>query len=553
MIRFDRLSYRYPHQNEPALHAIDLAIDAGDFVLVTGPSGAGKSTLVRAINGLVPHFHGGAFGGRVLVAGIDTRETSPAALSRVVGFVAQDPEAQTVTDRVEDEIAFGLENHGLERREIRLRVEETLDLLGITGLRDREPASLSGGERQRVAIAAAMATHPATLVLDEPTSQLDPWAAEEVLTVLERLNAELGTTIVLVEHRLERVLGWANRLLVLDAHGGLAAFGTTQNVAGGLPSPPPVVRLGHGLGWEPIPLTVRDARRARDRFRPDPNTLPPPAEIDLPQGYGDRTVEFNHVTFAYGKRTVLRNLSVAFTSGSVTALMGRNGSGKTTVLKHVIGLLRPAAGTVHVLGSDIRRRDPADLAGTIGYLPQRPAALLFNETVAKELAFSMHAQHRAGDVPGVLERLGLTGLADRSPFDLAGGERQRAALAAVLITDPPILLLDEPTRGMDDVWKRQLGRLLRDMADHGATIVIATHDVELVAATAHRVIVLGNGEVVADGSPRDVLSGSLTFAPQTNRIFGGRFLTPEDVLGPSSPEHRSEHQPAVTTPPDAHR
>ncbi len=528
MIRFERVSYRYPGQCRPALAGIDLTVDPGDFLVVTGPSGAGKSSLARAINGLIPHFHGGRFGGRLTVDGLDVTAHGTADLSTRVGFVAQDPETQTVMSRVEDEIAFGPENRGLERRAIRLRVEEALDLLGLSPLRSREIGTLSGGERQRVAIAAAMALRPAVLVLDEPTSQLDPWAAEEVLTVLERLNADLGTTIVLVEHRLERVLGWADRLVMLDRPGTVAADGPPREVVHALAVGPPLARLARGLGWEPTPLTVREARRVLAQFGPDPAALgAPPAREPRP---GAPLVRLERVSFAYGDRLVLREVSVSFAAGQVTALMGRNGAGKTTLLKQVNGLLRPRSGCVEVLGRDIARVSTSDLARQVGYLPQHPGAMLFNDTVAAEIAFTLRAQGRPGDGAEALVRLGLETLAQRSPFDLSGGERQRAALAAVLVARPRVLLLDEPTRGMDYERKAGLARLLREEAERGAAIVLATHDVELVAQVADRVLVLAEGEVVADGPPRSVLPGSLTFAPATNRVLGGAWLLPEEVL-----------------------
>jgi len=525
MIHLDRLTYRYPRRSTPALSAITEEVAPGAYTVVAGPSGAGKSTLLRTLNGLVPHFYGGAFGGRVLVQGIDTREAQPADLGRIVGFVAQDPERQTVMDRVEDEIAFGPENYGLPRQEIRLRVEEALDLLGIAPLRDREIASLSGGERQRVVIAAAMAMRPPVLALDEPTSQLDPWGAEAVLSVLDRLHADLGTTIVIAEHRLERVLPAAERVLLLGSEGSVVTSGPPRAVAAALPYPPPLVRLGLALGWDPLPLTVQEARRMAQGM---PRPVAP--QGDPPAG-GDVVLEMQGVTFRYGERTTLRDITTVFREGTVTALMGRNGAGKTTLLKHLNGLLRPQSGRILLRAQDIAGTATPDLARTVAYLPQNPGAMLFNETVAAEVRFTLRALGVPGDVGPALEMAGVAHLAARNPRDLSTGERQRVALAAVLAAKPAVLLLDEPTRGLDGEARERLIALLRRLASTGTCIVMATHDVELAAVCADRVLLLGDGEVVADGPPRQVLTGSLTYATQVNRVFGGRALVLEDIPG----------------------
>jgi energy-coupling factor transport system ATP-binding protein len=536
LIDFSRVTFQYPGAANPALQTIDWYAPSGSFTVVTGPSGSGKSTLARCINGLIPHFHGGKFGGTVTINGHDTRDYSTSNLSRHAGFVAQDPESQTVTDRVEDEIAFGLENLGLSRAEIRLRVEETLDLLRLSELRRRRIETLSGGERQRVVIAAAMAMRPSALVLDEPTSQLDPAGAEEVIAILERMNDELGTTIVLVEHRLNRVLGAADRLLILDSHGQLVADGTIQDSLGLLPSPPPLVCVARDLNWCPVPVTVRQARAF----------VQPSAELrnlETPERRSDnrpKTVELDRVSFRYDHEPVLRSITTAFHPGSVTALMGRNGSGKTTLLKLLNGLLKPSGGRVRVDGESIERRSTADLAQEIAYLPQNATAMLFNETIEAELQFTLRCRKRTGDTHAVLDQLGLAQLAQRNPLDLAGGEKMRAALAAVLVGEPRILLLDEPTRGVDCALKQTLGNLFRSLASQGMTVILATHDVDLVAEFADRMLLLGDGELVADGTPREIMPGSLTFAPQINRVFGGNLLTGEDVRS-AFPNLRPDH------------
>ncbi|MGA7669855.1 MAG: ATP-binding cassette domain-containing protein [Nitrolancea sp.] len=538
MIRFAGVRFEYPGQRSPALNNVEWCVNDGEFALVTGPSGSGKSTLARCINGLVPHFHGGRFGGSVTVNGLDTRNHATAALSRHVGFVAQVPETQTITDRVEDEIAFGLESLAMDRSEMRVRVEETLDLLHLHHLRNRSIQTLSGGERQRVVIAAAMAMRPSVLVLDEPASQLDPISSDEIFSILTRLNRDLGMAVVLGEHRLERLLGVADSLLILSRCGAVKTAGPVRHAVGELEHLPPLQEALHRIGVRPFPLSIRDARNAVTRFASTNRAESVTASPHRPFEDVRASVELEKVSFGYDGRDVLDRVSLKVLPGSVTALMGRNGSGKTTLLKLINGLLRPSQGAVRVNRKDIASVSTVDLAGSVGYLPQQAGTLLFNNSVAEELNFTLRCRKLHGDVDDLLNQLDLQHLATRNPLDLSGGERLRAALAAVLIGQPDILLLDEPTRGVDAALKLRLGRIFRELARSGTTVVLATHDVDLVAEFADRLILLGDGGVVADGSPYDVMPGSLTLSTQINRVFGGRLLTVRDVEAAfSRPDH----------------
>lgn len=530
-VAFEGVSYRYPRSSAAALSDVDWEVEPGDFVVVAGPSGSGKSTLLRCLNGLVPHFSGGTFGGSVTISGHDTRHYGPRALSRMVGFVFQDPEAQVVATRVEDDIAFGMEQLGVPPLTMRKRVEEVLDLLGIAALRNRDISTLSGGERQRVAVAAALALQPAVLALDEPTSQLDPWGAEEVLTALDRLNEDLGLTVVLAEHRLERIIGHADRMRYLPKPA------SSESVRDGKPrvvlsaidplATPPVVRLGRALGWEPLPLTVKEGRTASrsDQRRPI-SPLPDPG---VPSG--PPVLSLRRLTAGHERLPVLRAIDLEVRPSELIALMGRNGSGKTTLLRAIMGFHRPEAGRVELHGRDASGVSPAERAATVGYVPQNPGSLFFAETLDEELAFTRkHHGGRGLEPEQLLSDLGLNGVGSHNPRDLSGGERERAALAAVLVGVPRLLLLDEPTRGMDYSRKRALGRILREQCADGVAVIMATHDVELVGELATRVVLLGDGEIVADGSPRTVLSGSLTFATQMNKLYGDGFLSVDDVL-----------------------
>jgi energy-coupling factor transport system ATP-binding protein len=535
IIQFEGVTYRYPLRDRPALHEFSLEVEDGEMLLVVGESGAGKSTFLRAINGLIPHFYGGHFEGQVLVHGLDTREVEPRDLSSHVGFVFQDPEAQFVVDIVENELVFALENAGVAPDIMRLRVEEVLDQLGIAHLRQRRISSLSGGEKQRVAIASVLTLQPAILVLDEPTSQLDPGAAEEVLGILERLNSDLGLTILLAEHRLERVVQHVDRVLWLPAGDEAPQVGPTRLVIPMLPLAPPVVELGRKLGWQPPPLTVKEGRPfARALTVRDGATERAGDGASVPAL--PLCIELDRLSYAYNGKPALKHVSLSVRQGEFLALMGRNGSGKSTLVKHIIGLLRPDGGTVRVAGEDIAGKDVQEIARDVGYVPQNPNALLFAETVYEELLTTLRNHKLTLDnapiAPDVLlARLGLTSEMSSYPRDLSAGQRERVALAAVLITRPPIILLDEPTRGLDYLQKRTLMEQMKQWQDEGATIIVVSHDVELVAGYAERVILMAEGEIAVDGPTGQVLGGAIAFAPQMTRLFGrGDLLTVADVL-----------------------
>jgi len=526
LIMLRDVTFTYPGKSHPALASMTLDVEEGEFVLVVGASGTGKSTLLRTLNGLVPHFSGGRISGRVRVNGHDPIAEGPHPMSTIVGLVQQDPEVQFVVDIVEDELAFGMENHGLSQLLMRKRVEEVLDQLGIAHLRHRRISSLSGGEKQSVAIASALTLQPKVLVLDEPTSQLDPHAAEKVLTALRHLNEDLGLTIVISEHRLERVVQYADRMVYLPALGLPPVAGMPAEVLRQMPFAPPIVQLAQALDWNPLPLTIKQARRFANEMNPRPARCPR-SEVRR-----HACIEIQNVWYQYAGIEALRGLSMTVGKGELVVIMGRNGSGKTTLLKHIVGLLRPQRGRVLVSGLDTQRTRPEDLIQHVGYVPQDPSALLFADTVRQELEFTRRAHSLpATDVEHWLATLGLSGLGEHYPRDLSVGERQRVALAAILVAEPSILLLDEPTRGLDPLQKAALASFLQEQTKRDRTVVMATHDVELAAACAQRVVILGEGQVVVDGPAHEVMSRSLVFASQVSKLFrDSRLLTVQDAL-----------------------
>ncbi|HEX8684552.1 MAG TPA: energy-coupling factor transporter ATPase [Ardenticatenaceae bacterium] len=541
MIRFEHVSFWYSGSERPALRDVSFFLPEGTFTLMTGPSGAGKSTLLRCLNGLVPHFSGGLVEGNISVNGLNPVIESPKVMSRHVGFVFQDPEAQFVMDRVEDEVAFALENAALPRQEMRVRVEEVLDLLDLEPLRDRRLETLSGGERQRVAIAAALALRPQILVLDEPTSQLDPKSAEDVLNALARLNSDLGLTVVVAEHRLERVVPFVDEMLYLDEGGEGLLAGSPRDVLSQIKLVPPLVALAQRLGWEPLPLTIKEGRRFSRTIQPNGEReapAPPVAHADEP------FIEARGVRVRYGENETLRGVDFEVFPGEVVALMGRNGAGKSTLLKTLVGLVRPQRGKIRVGTLDAAQHDVATLCRQVGYLPQDPNALLFAETVAEEWEITLRNHgllSNGGPLPiqpeTLLARFGLSDKAAAYPRDLSTGERQRVALGAVMITQARALLLDEPTRGLDALAKEALTDLLRSWRDEGIAIVLVTHDVELAAAVADRVVLMSQGDVIANGPPSAILGSSPLFAPQIAHLFpGSGWLTVADALRVLRPE-----------------
>ena len=516
-VTFERVSFSYPGSDRRVLTEVDLAIPEGVFVLVVGSTGSGKSTLLRAMNGLVPHFTGGEFSGRVLVEGRSTVDLAPRELADVVAFVPQEPESSFVLDRVEDELAYAMENLGVPPERMRRRVEEALDLLDIDSLRDRSVRTLSGGERQRVAIAAALTAGPRLLVLDEPTSQLDPQGAEDVLAALQRLVHDLGMTVVCAEHRLDRVAGFAD-LAVGCRIGRSPVPGDPSDIFELLGIGPPVARLSWKVGWEPPALTVRSARQ-----RADETDLGSPGPQPIEEA-GATLLEAAGIVAGFDGRSVLKDVDLSIRAGETIAVMGRNGSGKTTLLRCIAGLHPLDSGRV-AFGGGSSPQPGVDVA----LCPQSPETVLFRDTVTDEIETTLQAGGRGRDATPLLTDLGIEDLSGRHPRDLSSGQRLLVAVAAIAATGAPILLLDEPTRGLDPEAKKRLTEYLGVRSRNKQATVLVSHDVELAAEVAGRVVILAGGEVIADGNPQDVLGDSAVFAPQMTRVFGPGWLTVDQV------------------------
>lgn len=531
MISFDQVSVSFTAAGGvhlPVLRGVSFSIPEGELCLVIGRTGSGKSTLLRAITGEVPHASGGTMSGRVVVNGRDTQELQPPDLAEVAGFVRQNPLSGFTTDTVEDELARGLGSLDLSAAATRRRVEETLDLLGLAEIRNRRLTDLSGGQQQRVAIGSVLTARPRVLVLDEPTSALDPLAAEEVLATLQRLVHDLGLTVVLAEHRLERVVQYADRVVLVPGNGQPVRYGEPAEILRDSPVAPPVVELGRTLGWRPLPLSVRNARRRADPLRQQLSGLRVPERWSHP---GEPVLVTENLITGYRNTAVLKAVTLTLVSGEIVALMGRNGSGKSTLLNTLAGIQQPWSGRVQTESSRSKSSSTARLSSQAGLVPQTPTDLIRAHSISGTCEQAdADAQAAAGATLALFERLSPDVPLDQDPRDLSEGQRLSLALARVLAAKPRLVLLDEPTRGLDYGAKHRLAGILRDLASEDHAIVLATHDVELVAEVASRVLVIAEGELVSDGPTADILVSSPAFAPQVAKILGPqRWLTPTDV------------------------
>lgn len=526
MIEFESASFRYSASAPWVFRDVTLTIPDAELTLLIGATGSGKSTFLRSINGLVPHFTGGELYGHVRVAGRDTRAYPPRALADVVGMVMQDPIRGFVTDTAEDELAFSMESLGVDPAIMRRRTEEIIDLLSLHKIRQRPLRTLSGGEQQRVAIGAALTSHPSILILDEPTSALDPGAAEDVLAALQRLVHDVGMCVVVAEHRLDRVMQFADHALVIDEtgirSGSPTALMATSTIA------PPVVELGRLAGWDPLPLSIREARKVAAPLRALLAAQERPLALvrDTPS-----VVTAHDVTVSYGRSPAVRSASITVARGEIHAVMGRNGAGKTTLLHTIAGIHTPTSGLIQIDNKSPHAMKGSALVQHIGLVPQNPGDLFEATTVSDECKSSDRDARITPGTTRALLALLAPDIEDHShPADLSSGQQLLLALAIVLAAKPAVVVLDEPTRGLDYGTKKHVGQLLQELADAGHAVIVATHDVELTADIAHVVSIMAEGEIVATGPTSEIVLSSPMFAPQVAKVLAPeRWLTVADV------------------------
>ncbi len=537
------VSYRYPDMNELALANLNLQVGNGEFVLLLGASGSGKSTFLRTLNGLVPRFYGGEIAGQVCLHGQDVSQLTQRQIVTRIGFLHQDPERQLLLDSVERELVFGMENLGIPEAEMKSRMAEMSHLFGLGALWSKRVAELSGGEKQRLALAGVLAAYPQVLLLDEPTSQLDPIHAEEVLQAMRRVNEDWGITVLLSEHRVERCFHLADRIILFEA-GRVTFQGTPEAFAAMAMSEqldwqhflPPITRhfanarllpaageAESGIG-STLPLTVKAARSLLAQG--DPDTRKPPVRQQATADHsGEPLLELCSGRASYasdGQREVLRGIHYRIHQGDHIALFGENGAGKSTLAKVLAGALPLLSGELRWEREVVTERFWDDSWKRIGYLSQNPNDYFLHDSVEAELDFSLQQAYadkaeRAAKKMFLLQSLDLAAYRHRHPHDLSGGEKQRLALAIVLTAEPELLLLDEPTRGLDAVQKNALADLLHSLPVKA--VVMITHDVEFAACYANRVSILSQGEIVADGLPDEVFSHSFYYMPQVYKLY----------------------------------
>ena len=544
-ISVKNVTYTYPEQDTPALKDVNLDVDQGEYVVVMGRNGAGKTTLCVLLNGVIPNVLGGKMRGRTEVMGLDTRRHHVYEMAQYVGMVLQDPEAQLFTSNVRSEAAFAAENLGVPREEMVERIEWALEVVRLQEMVKRAPSHLSGGQKQRLAIAAGLVMRPSVLVLDEPTSQLDPIGAQEVFSVLRDLNQDLDMTIVLSTHKSEHAARYADRIVVLD-EGRIVAQGTPQEIFSQVElldriyvQVPAVTRvewdLEKALGKDRAEkgVLLEDTQSSLSKLLDEhgiarQSTVVSTPPLPTPPVPEEPTIAFKDVSFQYPgtDQNALDGISISVGKGEFVGIVGQNGAGKTTLVKHIIGLLKPTSGQIIADGKDVAKESVEDMARTVGLVLQNPDAQLFAMSAAEEVAFGctnlgLPPEEVAQRVDRALAATGLEEFREAYPFNLSFGDRRKLSVAAVVSMEPQVLIFDEPTTGQDFKGRRDLADIARRLYEMGRTVLMVTHDMDLIAEYTHRLIVMGNGGVLLDGPTAEVFQQVETLAET--------FITPPQV------------------------
>lgn len=538
--QIENLSFAYPAtQGKKVLDAINLTIDKGEYVVLCGASGSGKTTLLRHLKPvLAPH---GQRSGSILFNGVDIAQASARDQAAMIGYVMQNPDDQIVTDKVWHELAFGLESLGTDQKTMRARVAEMACYFGIADWFHRDVATLSGGQKQLLNLASIMAMQPQVLILDEPTSQLDPIAASDFLNTVRKINIELGTTVIITEHRLEDIFPYADRAIVME-DGKIIADDQSRNIGkllheqnhkmfAAMPTP---VRVFYGAGGQgDCPLTVREGRNWLSRVFPEPEKRELFPAQPSHEEVRDPALELKELWFRYEKNSadILRGVTTQVPKGSLFAIVGGNGAGKSTTLKAICGICKPYRGKVRIFGKPIEKYNSTELfQNCVALLPQDPKSLFVKKTVREELEEMTKDPEKIQKYAQICDILHLM---DSHPYDLSGGEQQRCALAKVLLTEPKLLLLDEPTKGIDSFFKEKLATVLGQLQSQGITIVMVSHDVEFCARHADLVSMFFDGQVLTTDTPRRFFGANSFYTTAANRMSRHvlhNAVTAEDVV-----------------------
>lgn len=517
IININNVTFNYPDSEKSAIKNINLTVNEGEFILIVGPSGCGKSTLIRLLNRVIPDYYGGTIEGEVYIKGKDIEFLDKKQLVESVGMVYQHPEKQIILQDVEREIAFGLENFNTDINTMKRNVSEVISLLGLNKIRDKQTTEISGGEKQRVAIASVVSMDPEIIVFDEPISQLDPISAEEVLNSIKKLNRDLGKTIILVEQRLDKCFHMADRIIFME-RGEIIGEGTPKNIPENITKKyhiPTITYIFKEAGFKKLPTTVKEGRDIIKNCEFE----------DLKEeklNFKEVIMEVEKLNFEYERGyKILKDLSFKLHKGEIMTVMGENGAGKSTLFKIIAGMINKYKGKIFIDNKNIKSSKLKERIKKIGYLSQNPNNYFGRKTVFEEVAYTLKniGEYEEERVNQVMEILNINHLKDKNPRDLSGGEKQRVAIACTLITDPEILILDEPTRGMDAEAKENLGGIIKSLAEGGKSIVIITHDSDFAGNHSHSIMLMFNGEIVANGSAMDILNNSMYYSPQISKIF----------------------------------
>lgn len=519
LYKLQNVNFKYVHSQELALEKINFSFNRGEFILFIGPSGSGKSTLLNLINGMVPFFYNGELSGQVLYQG--------QVLNRMpsnVGTVFQNSEQQLLHGKVLDELVFGLENSGLTSWEMKKRIGELISFLGIEDLLGKETEQLSGGEKQLICIASVLAMRPEVLILDEPTSQLDPAAADSILGLIKKINLDLGTAVLISEQRIDKCYNYADQIVYLEKGRILYTASPQDMVVWQINNRKqylPVISKFFNLHSLGTPVTVKEAKAIVEKM--DFNLSESDHLIRIKKNLNDVLLSLKKVSYFYHKNNqALKNIDLQIEKGEFIVLSGANGAGKTTLLKVLGGIYLPSKGKIEFKGKKIKKNTSFE-SGNIGYLPQNLGHYLFNRTVQEELYFNANNLGEQSDletkVEQIIKWLGLQGILNSNPRELSIGQQQKVAIASLLVCEPELLLLDEPTKGLDLETKKELGRILNFLISKGTTVIIVTHDLEFIANYGQRMLIMFQGEIVADGLIKEILQDNWFYTTQMNLVF----------------------------------
>lgn len=517
-LKIENLSYAYPGEDRNSLSDINLNVSKGEILFITGESGSGKSTLAKCIAGSIPDFYGGTLSGSIKISGKSSKEMNSRERASEITMVFQDPERQFVMNTVHREVAFGLQNTGIDESQIKRRVWEALQFTNISELAYRNISTLSGGQMQKVAIASAIAYLPECIILDEPTSQLDPASAEEITWLVKKINEEMGITVIVIEQRINRWFGIADRIAVMK-NGKLIFTGNSEELygqgeeylTGFLPTG---LKFAKGLGIEDMPSGFKDIRKKVTQFDYDGNSI-----ANNNKNCNEKIIDIKKLCCKYGKADAVKNLNLEIGRGEFLGILGATGAGKSTLLKSVMGLVQ-YTGNIKVNGNEVSKMKTKELSRICGYISQNPNDYISRDSVYDELKFTLNnfGIKDEGIINKTLKVLDIENLQDKNPRDLSGGEKQRVAIASILVLKPEILLIDEPTRGLDLKVKKKLGETLLKLNERGTTILLVTHDIEFAARYCTQFMLMFDGEMVAEGDRKNVLGGGIYYTTDINKL-----------------------------------